>query len=247
MGVKVWPGEYTLTEPIVITKDVPMIIDLSACKINLGAGVTGFRIRQGGKGVTLVGGWFVGGNPVEFNVTDRAHWIGNWRVENAETAIRLVNDLHPNGAFWTEGCKVEDGIIQNAQIGIEFVIDSPAHPSFMETILRNIHISNVGTGIYIPQDASVVRSRFDHLTMWVRDNQTGIFIDGLIRQSIWSVFFEHKGPANGAQCIEVGSNFAAVDPIMTQWMYDIQIGRTGSWANIVNDPDSKLSWRHVGT
>lgn len=152
------------------------------------------------------------------------------RIVNCVTGIFL--DAHTSGHF-VEATGIHDTYLFNCTTGISFSPSAGA-TSFDETQLVNVGISQCATGIAMNTPASLLRTRFVGVQIWVPTNGVGLLVDCDVRDSVWVVDFENlNGTSTNLTGVSVTTNAANID------LLDTHFGFTNTFTTQVADPTNK--------
>lgn len=239
------PGSISQTANIIPTAtDKRIHIEGYGVTLNLATGITGFLANQGVgpldcgcviEGFKINGGGNANTIGVEFRDT-RAAFLRNVEINDCVVGWKFHN--FAAGKF-TEVCGGQYVHVRDCATGIEFDITA-GNASFGETTLRDIYVSLCDTGVDITNGCDLYRSVASNLNIWITQNQTGIFIDGTMRDARWDLHLETQGVTAGTIGIDIGTNAG--------WMEHFigHISRTGTFATLINNPFAKPLPRGLG-
>jgi hypothetical protein len=212
-----------------------------------GTAVTINTSQTGGGGQTIqLEGLTIRGNTdqttdgVLIKDTSRARLV-NCQIQRTNHAVRISNFTASQNC---EGTTLQSTFITDAIYGVFMEIVSGG-PSFDETVLADVGINNVTTGVSLPTGSNHVRSCFD-VTVWVGRSGTTTGVALYTDADMTRVFGRFGGElyyvATSGTGMKVGPNAAYFD------LADLQLHFQGSlnpWADLSAASNGQMAmWRH---
>jgi hypothetical protein len=230
-------GNYTLTQDIqILNKNNARIISDGATIDASGYGIIirgdNYTLSQYNEvsGLNIVNGTITIENSFATTISDMT-------FENCKTAIELVNS-----ETWTEGTRIDNIHFADCTEAIAFRTPSGnGTGSYASTQVTRCFFNQIdnSVGINVERKAEFSDSQLSDSRMWLGEegqtNQTGLFVDGSMFQTLLSgvVFESFADTPESMYAIAVGAN-ANPAPII-----DAGVSFLGNWTARVYNPDNK--------
>jgi hypothetical protein len=165
-----------------------------------GAQIYGFNI-EGDNG--LVG--------IRVHNSDRVA-LQDIKIDNCYRGIQLIS----SDELWTEGTRMLSVLMSHCDAGITFEKWGNGTGSFAETVMYDVGIETCNTGVYIAPETTLYRCLTNPLTVWLNDHQTGMYVDGLVKGSSFTLNLESFGTPLDVTGVHIGSS--ALNVLDAEWI-----------------------------